>query len=293
MPWQITLSSPPPIDSSPSNITVFDFDLFENPASTVDQIHTKSHYAICYFSAGSYEAFRPDKDQFNPNNLGKPLNGWFGERWLDTTSDNVRRIMRQRMDQAKSKGCDAIDPDNIDAYDNDNGLELTTDDAVDYVKFLADEGHSRGMAVGLKNGGAIVQEVLSDVDFEVNEQCVQYGECATFRPFIDAGKPVFNIEYIDGTPSSTAVDKICASPTRRDFSTLVKHMDLGDFSRVCSGSAQNTSSTEAAAAKSTASTNNDSSASVISVHFGTILLAIVLSFLHIMVCRQCEVTLLD
>ena len=54
------------------------------------------------------------------------------------------------------------------------------------------------MTFGLKNAGAIITAVLPVVDFSVNEQCVQYNECATFQPFIAAGKPVFHIEYPAG-----------------------------------------------------------------------------------------------
>ena len=80
--------------------------------------------------------------------------------------------MKDRMDLAVTKGCAAIDPDNIDAYDNGGGgFNLSAADAVDYVQFLATEGHKRGLAVGLKNGGVIVDRVLKDVDFQVNEQC--------------------------------------------------------------------------------------------------------------------------
>ncbi len=34
-------------------------------------------------------------------------------------------------------------------------------------------------------------------DFAVNEQCHEYDECEAMRPFVGAGKPVFNAEYTD------------------------------------------------------------------------------------------------
>jgi hypothetical protein len=33
--------------------------------------------------------------------------------------------MSSRLDMAQQKGCDGVDPDNIDAYGNENGLGLT------------------------------------------------------------------------------------------------------------------------------------------------------------------------
>ena len=77
------------------------------------------------------------------------MEDWEGEWWLNTNSANVRAIMKTRIVLAKSKGCDAIDPDNVDAYNNNNGLELTKNDAINYLKFLATEAHSAGMSIGV------------------------------------------------------------------------------------------------------------------------------------------------
>lgn len=71
---------------------------------------------LCYFSAGSYENWRPDAAQFTQSDLGLDLDGWAGEKWLNTNSENVRRIMKDRIDLAKEKGCDGVDPDNVDGY---------------------------------------------------------------------------------------------------------------------------------------------------------------------------------
>lgn len=129
---------------------------------------------------------------------------------------------------------DAIDPDNIDAFNNGGGgFNLTTTDAISYVQFLGSEGHKRGLAVGLKNGGDVLQDVLASVDFQVNEQCLQYNECTTSRPFIDVDKPVFEIEYRDSTPSQATVDSICTAPSRKGFSTLIKHMNLDSWQVAC------------------------------------------------------------
>lgn len=53
----------------------------------------------------------------------------------------VRNVMKSRISLAASKGCDGIEPDNIDAYDN--GTALTSSDSVDYLEFLADEAHAK------------------------------------------------------------------------------------------------------------------------------------------------------
>jgi hypothetical protein len=118
--WQIILSHPPVINDSDAttspNVTIFDIDLFDTPSQTVTSLHKLGKKVICYFSAGSYENWRPDASQFKPEDLGKDLDGWPGEKWLDLGSENVRRIMKSRIDMASEKGCDGVDPDNVDGY---------------------------------------------------------------------------------------------------------------------------------------------------------------------------------
>ncbi|KAK4634288.1 hypothetical protein CLAFUW4_00650 [Fulvia fulva] len=235
-PWQIVLSEDlkPPY---PAGVKAIDGDLYSNNESIWSDLKSSGHKTICYFSAGSYEDWRPDANEFNKDtDIGSPLKGWKGEWWVNTKSDNVRRIMGKRMDLARQKGCDAVDPDNVDAYDNDNGLGLTEDDAADYIHFLSTEAHNRDLAIGLKNAGSIVDRVLDAVDFQVNEQCQENNECDQFRAFIDADKPVFGIEYTkeeNSIPSSKDVDKVCANKDAAGFSTLIKHMSLNDWVVSC------------------------------------------------------------
>ncbi len=46
--------------------------------------------------------------------LGKNLDGWAGERWLDVRRiDLLTPIMRARLDLAVTKRCDGVEPDNV------------------------------------------------------------------------------------------------------------------------------------------------------------------------------------
>lgn len=218
-----------------TDVTAFDIDLIANDVSTIRNLHSKGRKVICYFSAGSYEDFRPDSKDFQASDYGNPLDGWAGEWWLNTKSANVRKIMVARLDLAKSKGCDAVDPDNVDSYSHDTGFSLTKTDSVDYLKFLAQASHSRGMAIGLKNAGEIILEVADLIQFAVNEQCNQYEECEITRPFITAGKPVFHIEYPAAEDERTK-DSICDDPAAKGFSTLLKHMELDEWYDACPAS---------------------------------------------------------
>ncbi|CAH6722509.1 hypothetical protein CLIB1444_09S05138 [[Candida] jaroonii] len=238
MTWDYHLKSVP--QNFSESIDVYDIDVLDASKDIIDDLHEAGKKVICYFSAGSYEDWRDDADKFNSVDLGEPLDGWKGERWLDIRSLNVRNIMTQRIELAKSKNCDAIDPDNIDGYDNDNGFNLTESDSIDFVKFLVKTGHSNGMSVGLKNGGSIVDDLVNDVDFSVQEQCVEYKECDLYEEFIDQGKTIFHIEYPKGDKSNSnpftekQIDKYCDSNMAKGFSSILKNMNLDYLLVECS-----------------------------------------------------------
>jgi hypothetical protein len=248
--WQIELITKfndSAIDVSFANgtsglVDVYDIDLFYTDVETISKIHDSGRKVICYFSAGSYENWRPDKDKFLPSDLGNVLEGWPNEKWLKLSSANVRNIMLSRLDMASNKSCDGVDPDNVDGYDNNNGLGLTKEDSVDYLNFLADAAHSRGMSIGLKNANRILGHVMDQMQWSVNEQCAQFQECPSYDAFIKAGKPVFHIEYPKGTDpddnnnalvTGDQKDSACNFDDSSNFSTVIKNLNLDLWIETC------------------------------------------------------------
>lgn len=120
--WQIILKSPIALDSDNNasaltpDVDIWDLDLYDNPTSTFTALRAAGKHVICYFSAGSWEDWRDDAGDFDKSDLGKNLDGWEGEKWLNVSSENVRSIMKTRIKLAAEKGCHAIDPDNVDGY---------------------------------------------------------------------------------------------------------------------------------------------------------------------------------
>ncbi|PPJ50098.1 hypothetical protein CBER1_05049 [Cercospora berteroae] len=243
--WQIILSETLNPSSLPA-VPVIDSDLFDNPKSIWTAVKARNIKTICYFSS-QYEDWRPDASNFTsqPQNLGDSLDGWPGERWVNTRATGIRDIMRARLAEAKARGCDGIDPDNVDAYlHSGGGFGLTQSDAIDYVRFLAAEAHKQDLAVGLKNGDDIVNQLVDYVDFAVVEECQAnsdlttgsgyYDECKKYQPFIQKGKAVFSIEYVEGTPSKTTTQRICKNAIAKGFGVLIKRYDLGAWVVDCS-----------------------------------------------------------
>lgn len=219
------------------DVDVYDIDLFDNDASVVDALHADGRKVICYFSAGSSEDWRPDFDRFSPEDMGRKLDDWEGERWLDITSDTVLAIMLGRLDMAAAKGCDGVEPDNVDAYDNDTGFALTAEHQLGYNRRLANEAHERGLTVLLKNDGGQASELVDYYDGSLNEQCHQYDECGDLAPFIDGGAPIFNAEYAndEGAAEDLAAD-VCPRAEQATTRTLILPWDLDDSFRVsCDG----------------------------------------------------------
>jgi hypothetical protein len=58
---------------------------------------------------------------------------------VDIRSDAVKAIMQSRLDLAVSKGCDGVEPDNVDEYTNKNGLGITAADQIAFNTFVATE----------------------------------------------------------------------------------------------------------------------------------------------------------
>ena len=213
---------------------VYDIDLFDTTAAQIAFLKRTNRKVVCYFSAGSGENWRPDFSKFSPKDLGKPLEGWQGENWLDIRSSAVRQVMRARMDLAVRKGCDGVDPDNVDGYSNSTGFALTAKEQLNYNLFLAHQAHARGLAVGLKNDIAQVGVLAPSFEFAVNEQCHEFNECAGYRAFTTLGKPVLNIEYQVRYVKNTdgAFVQLCKTSHLERMFTLVLPLSLAGTSRL-------------------------------------------------------------
>ena len=221
--WQWQLSGS--IDTS-IDVSMYDIDLFDAPDAKLAALRADGRTLTCYFSAGSWEDWRYDADDFPQDAIGAGLDGWDGENWLDIMDPTVRSIMEARLDLAVARGCDGVEPDNVDGYANRNGLGLNATEQLDYNRFLADAAHTRGLSVGLKNDLDQLEELEPWFDWALNEECASYGECGRLEVFTRAGKAVFHVEYVDRWSDAQGMaDEVCG--TVGDLDTLIKTWDLG------------------------------------------------------------------
>ena len=222
--WQLTKS----IDTS-LPVEMYDVDLFGARDEEFEALSDKIR--ICYFSAGSWEEWRDDVGSVSNAALGNKLENWDDEKWFDIMHPDVRSLMIARLDHAVERGCDGVEPDNVDGFANASGFPLTAAEQLDYNRFLADEAHNRGLSVGLKNDLDQLTELEPWFDWALNEECVAYNECGRLKTFTKADKAVFHTEYVDDwSDAEDLADEVCGTG---DLSTLVKTWDLGPEFLAC------------------------------------------------------------
>jgi hypothetical protein len=206
--FQLQLSDYPPDLSAEAD--VFELDLFETPQEIIDSLHEAGKRVICYINVGAWEEYRPDADAFPDAVIGKEYIGWDGERWLDISNyKSFGDLISTRLTLAASKGCDGIDPDNINGFQQDTGFSISAQDQLTYQQ---------------------VSDLLDYFDFALIEDCTVYGECTDFLPFIEQGKAVFQVEYTDKF-SSTA--DFCSTAIANNYSGIFKNRELDAWTEPC------------------------------------------------------------
>jgi len=230
--------------------TVFDIDIYQDGkcytpnnygvlnSAAVSALHTQGDKVIGYIDAGTAETWRPDYPQYSSFNascggclFGKPVGGFRDEFWLnintsvsgtnpntgqtETAQQFIIDELSARLDKAKSLGVDAIEFDNVDAYQNKTGLTISAATQEQFDATIANLGQAG--------------DLQPYFDFAINEQCWQYNECNYPPPGLQAwpgtyGKAVFNVEY------KLATSKFCpqANSASYNFNSILKNVNLYD-----------------------------------------------------------------
>ena len=217
----------------------------------MERLRADGRSVLCYFSAGTFEPWRPDAHLFDEDALGPPHVGFPDELWLDPADPAIMRIMANRMDMAVRIGCDGVELDNVDAFVHETGEPVTRDSQLRFVRILANEAHERNLTIALKNSVELIAEVEPWFDLAINEQCFEYPvpatdalgrptgetvpECVYYEPMTRAGKPVFGAEYRAELVADPAErERMCVAARAMNMRTLVLPRALdGSFRYGC------------------------------------------------------------
>ncbi len=161
-------------------------------------------YNLCYVNGFQTQ---PDERDFwerdHPDLLLRDASGdvvidpdW-DEILLDVTTDAKRlalaAIVGGWIDGCADDGFDAVEIDNLDTYSRSGGL-VSQDDAVAFMRLLADRAHARGLPIAQKNSAEVLgRRADMGTDFAVAEECNRWDECADFTAVY--GDQVYVIEY--------------------------------------------------------------------------------------------------
>jgi hypothetical protein len=223
--WQIQHTGA--IDTS-LPVDIYNLDMFDTSPETIAELRSRGVKVICYFSAGTFEGYRSDADKFPTSLLGNDLAGDPGEKWLDIRNLQILApIMLERITLAAQKGCDGIDPGNVDGYARDTSFGLTPEDQLAYNIFLATAAHQMGLGIGLKNDLEQVPDLASHFDWAINENCFTYQNCHLLLPFVETGKSVFVIEY------QLPPEQFCSEADNLNFNALQKKPELDAYRFPC------------------------------------------------------------
>ena len=186
-------------------VVVVDLDAVQ--AADVAAWKRAGHIVQCYFSVGTMEPFRADVKANKAawqSAVVAQMADW-DEGWLDLTKlPLLKQLQMPRFTRAKAKGCDALELDNVDCYDNDECASNTGNNLsraqvmalqITYNTWQVETAHALGMSVSLKNALDLIPKMVDLYDFAVNEQCAQFNECSAYKPFLAQNKAVLNVEY--------------------------------------------------------------------------------------------------
>lgn len=233
--WQISGTVDQTVDAQ-----VFDVDGFDATAALVAGLHANGRRVVCYLDMGSAENYRPDYGDFAPSALSTTNQDWPDEKWIHpaaldaagTTGKTVRQLLTARVLMVHAKGCDAVEPDMIEAASNNVTFpqmpKATAGEQLAFNRWIADTVHGLGMAVALKGDRDQADDLEPWFDFAIQEEEYAYGEQHATDAFLAAGKAVLDAEY-----KAPLQPVWCTDARARGISLIGKKLSLGAPRTLC------------------------------------------------------------
>ncbi|RLK23011.1 hypothetical protein DER29_0857 [Micromonospora sp. M71_S20] len=220
--WQLSGVLDPTVDAD-----VFLLDPVATTAAQTAELRSRDRRLVCQVHVGSVLPTDPDADRFPAAVRGAVSRRPQG-RWLDVRQwDALRPVLADRFRLCRGKGFGAVALADADGYAHRSGFPLGFDDQLRFNRRLAALARSLSLSPGLVNDLGQVAALAPDFDFAVNEECVRLDQCARLLPFVEAGKPVFHVEYAGSTTD------FCVTTVGYGFSSMRKERRLDAWRLPC------------------------------------------------------------
>jgi len=218
--WQVQLSGS--FDAS-IDVALYYIDLDNLPSTERTALSNSGRQLACYLSAGSYEPWRPDAALFPATVIGNALADYPDEHWLDIRSTAVTSLMSARLDQFESSGCNSVAIANVTTSGENTGFDVTATDQTNYLTWLSNEIHRRGLMAGLATAEDRLGAMEPLFDWAYAQGCWLDNHCSDYAPFVAAAKAVLAVEFGDATTAPT----MCSGVAGTGIDLLIKPQDLG------------------------------------------------------------------
>ncbi len=180
-------------------------------AQTIATLQARQTKIICRVGLGGVKTSDPDFSKFPaPSISSMTLEDDQVTHFLDFAQRAAwEDIAFARIDLAKEIGCDGIEPYLSDHGFIDLGFAPELETQRSWYASVSLQVHQRQMSVGMRNGVelGLVDTQAAGYDWLLVERCGESNNCELVRPFLNARKAVFAIDYqtdFEGTPQDPA-----------------------------------------------------------------------------------------
>ena len=217
-----------PIDTS-VDATIYDIDLFAARPAVIAALQAQGRHVLCYLDAGSWEPYRPDAARFPASVKGKAVAGLGGRALARHPATGRAQAADGAPDStaARRRASTASSTTGSTATSRTPASRSRKADQLRYDRWLAKAAHARGLAVAQKNGPGLVRDLVETWDLAVAEECFQYAECWRYAPYLDAGKPVLDVEY------RLTRDAFCPRAAAMGIAAIRKRLQLDAWRAAC------------------------------------------------------------
>jgi Glycoside-hydrolase family GH114 len=186
--------------------------------AAVRALHARRKRVVAYVDAGTAENWRPDYGEYGAFDrschgclFGKALSRYRDEYYLNINADALgvnphthrRQTQRafilselaRRVAKAVRLRFDAVEFDNVDAWENPTGVRISPATQLVFNAEIANLAHRMGIRVALKNDPGQLAALERYYDFAISEQCFEYRQCEVYRPWVRRRRAVLDVEY--------------------------------------------------------------------------------------------------